>query len=156
MLLRKLNSGAAGVVHLAVDTRSGEQVAIKLLKRGSKDIVLGLRHELLHHRLLAAHPYVIGLKVRTLQVCLSTTLLCKQQQQTHRCRRRRNLIAGMLQCPDEGTYYASHFCRYWVAAGALLLLHLPDVGLASHLQTKHLPCSKVVCLCYAGSAVDIN
>lgn len=72
--IRDINSGSYGQVQLAVDSTTNEQVAIKLMERGSK-ITKYVERELINHSHLL-HPHIV--QVRRL-FCLPGTsreLLC--------------------------------------------------------------------------------
>ncbi|KAK9918051.1 hypothetical protein WJX75_000792 [Coccomyxa subellipsoidea] len=56
--LQDLNEGTFGVVMLARDTATNEQVAIKFLERGA-GISRGVVREVLNHRLCMAHPNIV-------------------------------------------------------------------------------------------------
>ncbi|EIE18357.1 kinase-like protein [Coccomyxa subellipsoidea C-169] len=56
--LNDLNEGTFGVVMLALDITTNEQVAIKLLERGA-GISRGVVREVLNHRLCVAHPNIV-------------------------------------------------------------------------------------------------
>lgn len=60
-LLKPLNEGTFGSVHLVLDRRSNEQVAMKFLERGpgvSKSVL----REILNHRLCVVHPSIVQFK----------------------------------------------------------------------------------------------
>ncbi|KAL0031961.1 hypothetical protein WJX79_009132 [Trebouxia sp. C0005] len=65
--VRKLREGSSGSVHLAVDLRYGNQVAIKFIPRGSNSIHVVAR-EVLNQRLCFHHPHIIQFR----EVFLST------------------------------------------------------------------------------------
>ena len=56
-ILKNINSGSYGQVQLAVDRTTGEQVAIKLMERGSK-ITKYVERELINHSHLL-HPHIV-------------------------------------------------------------------------------------------------
>ncbi len=60
-ILRPLNEGTFGSVHLVLDRRTNERVAIKFLERGpgvSKSVL----REILNHRLCVVHPSIVQFK----------------------------------------------------------------------------------------------
>lgn len=71
--LKDINRGAFGVVVLAEERTSGEQVAIKFIKRGPKVTKYVLR-EILNHRSLI-HPHIVQFKeVFLTKRCLATAM----------------------------------------------------------------------------------
>ena len=58
--------GSAGVVHLAINNATGEEVAVKLIERAGRSSSTVLRAELINHSALGNHPHVIALKACTL------------------------------------------------------------------------------------------
>ncbi len=61
-ILKNINSGSYGQVQLAVDRTTGEQVAIKLMERGSK-ITKYVERELINHSHLL-HPHIVQVSPR--------------------------------------------------------------------------------------------
>ena len=61
-ILKNINSGSYGQVQLAVDRTTGEQVAIKLMERGSK-ITKYVERELINHSHLL-HPHIVQVPSR--------------------------------------------------------------------------------------------
>ena len=59
-ILKNINSGSYGQVQLAVDRTTGEQVAIKLMERGSK-ITKYVERELINHSHLL-HPHIVQVR----------------------------------------------------------------------------------------------
>lgn len=59
--VQDLDKGSFGHVQLARDKRTGELVAIKFMKRGSKYITRHVEREIISHSLLK-HPHVVELK----------------------------------------------------------------------------------------------
>ncbi|KAL3143836.1 hypothetical protein ABBQ32_003661 [Trebouxia sp. C0010 RCD-2024] len=60
-LLKPLNEGTFGSVHLVLDRRTNEQVAMKFMERGpgvSKSVL----REILNHRLCVVHPSIVQFK----------------------------------------------------------------------------------------------
>lgn len=58
MKVRNLREGSSGSVHLAVDLRFGNQVAIKFIPRGSNSVQVVAR-EVLNQRLCFHHPHIV-------------------------------------------------------------------------------------------------
>lgn len=56
--VQALNSGTFGFVQLALDTHTGQQVAIKFLERGP-GISKGVVREVRNHLLVSMHPHVV-------------------------------------------------------------------------------------------------
>ena len=77
MLYSVYSRGSAGVVHLAIDNMTGEEVAVKLIERGTCHSSGVLRSELINHSALGHHPHVIALKV----------FLCSTMSSTGRSRK---------------------------------------------------------------------
>lgn len=60
--LHDLNQGAHGVVELALDMKTGEQVAIKFIRRGHNMKTTHILREVLNQRLCAHHPHIVHLR----------------------------------------------------------------------------------------------
>ena len=59
-------SGPAGMVQLALNRETREQVAIKFLLRGNTFNAASIVRELQNHRLCHLHPHIVPLRVRPL------------------------------------------------------------------------------------------
>ena len=57
-----LCAGTSGFVQLAVDEWAGVQVAIKFVARGSAYLSRAAEREILNHRLLTGHPFIVGFR----------------------------------------------------------------------------------------------
>jgi len=63
--VRDLNWGTSGFVQLAVDTQTGDQMAIKFINRGRQHVDVNMREisrELLNQRMCALHPNIVQLR----------------------------------------------------------------------------------------------
>ena len=59
-----LRSGPSGMVQLALNRETREQVAIKFLLRGNTFNAPSIVRELQNHRLCHLHPHIVPLRVR--------------------------------------------------------------------------------------------
>ena len=62
--LRVARSGPSGMVQLAFNRETQEQVAIKFLLRGNTFNAPSIVRELQNHRLCHLHPHIVALRVR--------------------------------------------------------------------------------------------
>ena len=66
-------AGASGFVQLAHDGKTGEEVAIKFVPRGSPYLHRAAEREILNHRLLAGHAHIVQFReVRAAHSCSDT------------------------------------------------------------------------------------
>lgn len=68
--IKELGNGAFGVVQLALNTETNEQVAIKFIERGDR-VTKYTEAEILNHRLLR-HPHVVEFK----EVFVTSEYIC--------------------------------------------------------------------------------